>query len=113
MTFIVGGIIAGGIAAAGTIGGAAIGAHQQKQAAKGARREAARLQGDITRLEEQRNRENPIINPYAGAEDLSSMIEDLSGLLENPFAALERFVSSQRFPRFVFSRLHQQLGNSL
>ena len=88
MTFIVGGIIAGGIAAAGTIGGAAIGAHQQKQAAKGARREAARLQGDITRLEEQRNKENPIINPYAGAEDLSSMIEDLSGLLENPFADL-------------------------
>ncbi len=88
MTFIVGGIIAGGIAAAGTIGGAAIGAHQQKQAAKGARREAARLQGDITRLEEKRNRENPIINPYAGAEDLSSMIEDLSGYLDNPYANL-------------------------
>lgn len=88
MTFIVAGIVAGGIAAAGTVGAAAIGANQQKQAAKGARNEANRLRGDITRLEEQRNRENPIINPYAGAEDLSSMIEDLSGYLDNPYANL-------------------------
>ena len=88
MTFIVAGIVAGGIAAAGTVGAAAIGANQQKQAAKGARNEANRLRGDITRLEEQRNKENPIINPYAGAEDLSSMIEDLSGYLDNPYANL-------------------------
>ena len=88
MTFIVAGIVAGGIAAAGTVGAAAIGANQQKQAAKGARNEANRLRGDITRLEEKRNRENPIINPYAGAEDLSSMIEDLSGYLDNPYANL-------------------------
>ena len=88
MTFIVAGIVAGGIAAVGTVGAAAIGANQQKQAAKGARNEANRLRGDITRLEEQRNRENPIINPYAGAEDLSSMIEDLSGYLDNPYANL-------------------------
>lgn len=88
MSFITAGIIIGGIGAAGAIGSAAIGANQQKQAGKAAGREAKRLQGDITRLEEQRNRENPIINPYAGAEDLSSMIEDLSGLLENPFADL-------------------------
>ncbi len=88
MAFIVAGIVAGGIAAVGTVGAAAIGANQQKQAAKGARNEANRLRGDITRLEEQRNRENPIINPYAGAEDLSSMIEDLSGYLDNPYANL-------------------------
>jgi hypothetical protein len=88
MTFIVAGIVAGGIAAVGTVGAAAIGANQQKQAAKGARNEANRLRGDITRLEEQRNKENPIINPYAGAEDLSSMIEDLSGYLDNPYANL-------------------------
>lgn len=88
MTFIVAGIVAGGIAAVGTVGAAAIGANQQKQAAKGARNEANRLRGDITRLEEKRNRENPIINPYAGAEDLSSMIEDLSGYLDNPYANL-------------------------
>jgi hypothetical protein len=81
-------IVAGIVAAAGTVGAAAIAANQQKQAAKGARNEANRLQGDITRLEEQRNRENPIINPYAGAEDLSSMIEDLSGYLDNPYANL-------------------------
>lgn len=88
MTFIVAGIVAGGIAAVGTVGAAAIGANQQKQAAKGARNEANRLRGDITRLEEKRNKENPIINPYAGAEDLSSMIEDLSGYLDNPYANL-------------------------
>jgi hypothetical protein len=88
MAFITAAIISGSIAAVGTVGGAAIAANQQKQAAKGARREANRLQGDITRLEEQRNRENPIINPYAGAEDLSSMIEDLSGYLDNPYANL-------------------------
>ena len=89
MAFIVGSVLIGaGAGLLGTFGTAAIASNQQKQAAKGARREATRLQGDITRLEEKRNRENPIINPYAGAEDLSDMIQDLSGMLSNSFENL-------------------------
>ena len=45
----------------------------------------ARLAGDIKDLEEQREKQNPIINPYAGAEDLSSMVQDLSSFLNNPY----------------------------
>ena len=74
------------IGAAGTIGGAAISAHQQKQAAKGARNEARRIGDQISMLEEQRERDIPVINPYESAEDLSSMITDLSGDLSNPYA---------------------------
>lgn len=88
MSAITATLVAAGVGAAATVGGSAIAANQQKQAAKGARREAKRLQGDIARLEEKRNRENPIINPYAGAEDLSDMIQDLSGMLSNPFENL-------------------------
>ena len=37
-------------------------------------------------LEEQRKKDIPVINPYESAEDLSSMITDLSGDLSNPYA---------------------------
>jgi len=86
MTFIVLGAAA--IGGAATMGASAIAANQQKQASKHHRNEANRLNGDITRLEKEREQNNPIINPYAGAEDLSDMIQDLSGMLSNPFESL-------------------------
>lgn len=73
------------IGAAGSVGGSAISAHQQKQAAKGARNEANRLKNDIAEIEKAREKNNPIVNPYAKVEDLSGMIQDLSGMLSNPF----------------------------
>jgi len=77
--------IVGTIGAVGTVGAAAIGANSQKNAANTANANAARLAGDIKDLEEQREKQNPIINPYAGAEDLSSMVQDLSSFLNNPY----------------------------
>lgn len=73
------------ITAGATLGAGAIQANQQKNAANTARANAARLEGDIKDLEELRSVQNPIINPYAGAEDLSSMIQDLSSFLDNPY----------------------------
>lgn len=78
-------LTASAIGAAASVGGSAISAHQQKQAAKGARNEANRLKNDIAEIEKAREKNNPIINPYAGVEDLSGMIQDLSGMLSNPF----------------------------
>jgi len=73
------------ITAGGMVGAGAIQANQQKNAANTAMANAARLEGDIKDLEELRSVQNPIINPYAGAEDLSSMIQDLSSFLDNPY----------------------------
>ena len=67
-------------------GGGIIAANKQKEAAKDARNEAQRIGGQISMLEEQRERDIPVINPYESAEDLSSMITDLSGNLSNPYA---------------------------
>jgi hypothetical protein len=75
------------VAAAGiSAGGGLIAANKQKEAAKDARNEAQRIGGQISMLEEQRERDIPVINPYESAEDLSSMITDLSGNLSNPYA---------------------------
>ena len=79
-------IAAAAIGSTISAGGGIIAAHQQKQAAKGARNEARRIGDQISMLEEQRKRDIPVINPYENAEDLSSMITDLSGNLSNPYA---------------------------
>jgi len=79
-------LIGTAVGAAATVGGAALSAHQQKEAATDARNEAKRIGGQISMLEEQRKKDIPVINPYENAEDLSSMITDLSGNLSNPYA---------------------------
>ena len=79
-------VVAAAVGATIAAGGSAIAAHQQKQAAKGAQGRADRIGAQISQLEEQRKREIPVINPYEGAEDLSSMITDLSGNLSNSYA---------------------------
>ena len=79
-------VVAAAVGATIAAGGGVIAAHQQKQAAKGAQNRADRIGAQISQLEEQRKREIPVINPYEGAEDLSSMITDLSGNLSNSYA---------------------------
>ena len=80
--------VAAAIGAVVTVGATAISANQQKQARKGASQKAASLQRDIELLEQERNRTIPIIDPYAGVNDLSFMIENFSEEFSNPFANL-------------------------
>ncbi len=85
------GIATGALGTAAIIGGAlsAIGGIFGESSAKRRRRAAARekraLNAKITNLE---NSRQAIINPYAGAKDLSSLASDLSGSMSNPFASL-------------------------
>jgi hypothetical protein len=65
--------------------GALFGGGAKKRAARRARREKARLEGELKILEKQRQ---TIINPYAGVTDLSSMAKDLSDMVSNPYASL-------------------------
>ena len=69
-TQIVGGIISGGAA---------------KKRARAAAAEQARLQAELTRLE---NSRQSIVNPYADMKDVSYLAKDLSGTLTNAYANL-------------------------
>tara|TARA_R110000737_G_scaffold350711_1_gene390496 strand:+ start:310 stop:1314 length:1005 start_codon:yes stop_codon:yes gene_type:complete len=82
MTFIA---VAIGTGAVLTTAGTVYGASQSNKQAKRAGRRAVELAGELEALE---NKRQPIINPYAGVTDLSSMVEDLSGKISNPFANL-------------------------
>ena len=66
-------------------GGGIIAANKQKEAAKDAANRAKLIGDEINALEEERRNDIPVINPYESAEDLSSMITDLSGNLSNAF----------------------------
>lgn len=76
--------------AAAIIGGAAlvgsaataVGAHQDKQKAKGAK---ARAQAELEAI---KNKRATIINPYSETKDLSGMAKDLSDQMNNPFEKL-------------------------
>lgn len=80
------------ISAAIAIGGAVIsglgaifGGGAKKREAYRARLEKARLQGELSILEKNRQK---IINPYAGVKDISGMAKDLGDMVSNPFASL-------------------------
>ena len=73
------------IGAAVTIGGGLIAGHQEKQAAKGFANTAAGKAAEIKHIEANRQ---AIPNPYANFEDVSSMAEDLSGMMSNPYLNL-------------------------
>ena len=81
MSMVVAGIV-GGVAA---IGSSIFGASAASKREKAARREKKRLQNKLNTLEANRQ---DIINPYSGAENLSSLASDLSGMITNPFANL-------------------------
>lgn len=71
-------------AGAALVGSAAsaIGAHQDKQKAKGAK---ARANAELEAIKASRQE---ITNPYSETKDLSSMAKDLSGQMSNPFENL-------------------------
>lgn len=73
------------IAGAAVIGGGLISAHQEKQAAKGFSNDAKGRAAEIRHIEETRQ---AVPNPYANFEDVSSMAEDLSGMMSNPYLNL-------------------------
>lgn len=67
------------------VGGGLIAGHQEKQAAKGFANNAAGKAAEIKHIEANRQ---SIPNPYANFEDVSSMAEDLSGMMSNPYLNL-------------------------
>jgi hypothetical protein len=73
--------IGAGVALVGSAA-SAIGAHQDKQKAKGAKYRAQ------TELESIKASRQQITNPYSETKDLSSMAKDLSGQMNNPFENL-------------------------
>jgi len=84
MTMVAAGII-GGVSALGSIVGGIFGSSAAKRRQREATREKKRLTAKLTSLE---NSRQAIINPYSGAKDLSSMAQDLSNQMSNPFASL-------------------------
>jgi len=70
---------------AGSIAGGLFGSSAADRAAAAAARERKRLQKKLDSLEENRQ---DIINPYAGASNLSSLAQNLTGMMTNPFANL-------------------------
>ena len=81
MSMVTVGIISG----VGSIVGGIFGASSAAKRRRAAAREKKRLQAKLTSLE---NSRQAIINPYAGAKDLSSMATNLSNQMSNPFASL-------------------------
>lgn len=74
-------IVAGTVAIAGSV----VAGHQEKQAAKGFRNDAAGKAAQIAHIEANRQ---AIPNPYANFEDVSSMATDLSSMMSNPYLNL-------------------------
>ncbi len=74
-------LIGGGIQLLGSL----FGASGSNKRANRAAREKRRLEGELKELE---NSRQPIINPYAGMQDFSSIAEDLSSKMTNPFDSL-------------------------
>lgn len=73
------------IAGAVVIGGGLISGHQEKQAAKGFANTAKGKEAEIKHIEANRQ---AVPNPFANFEDVSSMAEDLSGMMSNPYLNL-------------------------
>jgi hypothetical protein len=77
------------VTAAVAVGATAIGgAVQSGQAHKAMRNARDAKNAAAIKVEELRNARQTIINPYSGVTDLSSMAEDLSGMMSNPFESL-------------------------
>jgi hypothetical protein len=93
----IGAQVAGGLFA----GGAA------KKRARAAAAEQARLQAELTRLE---NSRQAIINPYSDIKDISGLAKDLSGTLTNAYANLG--VATQA-AKFEAEQIDVSLANTL
>jgi hypothetical protein len=71
------------IGAAVSVVGGAVSANQARKAGDKAGRDAQRAREEIAAIKAARI---PIVNPYAGQTDLSGLAENLSGMMNNPFA---------------------------
>jgi hypothetical protein len=71
-----------------------MGMGQADAAAAAAARERARLQAELTSLE---NSRQAIINPYEGIKDISSLAQNLSGMVSNPYANLGVATQASKF----------------
>ena len=67
---------------------AGMGIYGAVSASKKASRARNQARTAESRLKYLENSRQPIINPYEGVKDLSSMVTDLSGMVSNPFASL-------------------------
>ena len=67
---------------------AGMGIYGAVSASKKASRARNQARTAESRLKYLENSRQPIINPYKGVKDLSSMVTDLSGMVSNPFASL-------------------------
>jgi len=80
---VVASIAAGSAALA--IGGSLVQANQERQAAKGYKREADRKAAEIAEIEKKRQ---AVPNPYANVTDLSGIAKDLGNQMTNPFVGI-------------------------
>lgn len=78
MAAITAAVVGGALA----VGGSLVQSNQERQAAKGYKREADRKAAEIVAIEKNRQ---AIPNPYANIKDLSSIAKDLSDQMTNPF----------------------------
>jgi len=78
-------LVAGAVGLAASGIGAATAASRAKKNARSAEGRRSRAEA---KMESIKNSRQDIINPYAGVNNLSSMAQDLSGNLSNPFAQL-------------------------
>lgn len=78
-------VVAGCIGAGGSIISGIIGMGAASSASRRAAQDRARLQAQLTSLE---NSRQAIINPYEGFKDISGLAVDLSGMISNPYANL-------------------------
>ena len=78
-------VVTAAVAVGATAIGGAVQSGQAHKAMRGARdaKDAAAI-----KVEELKNARQTVINPYSGVTDLSSMAEDLSGMMSNPFESL-------------------------
>ena len=77
--------VAVGVGVAANVAGGAIASSQAKKASKAAGRRADAAAREVEALKASRQE---IIDPYSGVENLSSLAQDLSGQMSNPFASL-------------------------
>ena len=83
----IGSVVASGV-------GAAVAAGKAKKDANSAKGRRKRAEAKMESIKDSRQ---DIVNPYAGVTDLSSMAQDLSSNLNNPFAQLSVLLKQLKY----------------
>jgi len=82
------GAVAAGTAATAAVVGGAVQSGQEHKAMVNARNAKEIAAAKVKKVKSLQEGRQTIINPYAGVSDLSSMAEDLSSMMSNPFESL-------------------------